>query len=153
VGIDPATSGVLAQLGVGGALVVVVAYVMVHVFKLFINHWNKQETDRTEAYKVSAKAHADALMRVADTMDKMTSTLGDRVTTAFNGTSTALSAMAAALDNLRAAVARLEGKFDAVLDSHERTPVGVPIPVAPEERSRGEYRQPKRARTEPGADR
>jgi uncharacterized membrane protein (Fun14 family) len=86
------TQGVLAQLGVGGLLVVVVAYVMVHVFKLFIDYWNKQETERTEAYKASAEAHAKALTRMSDTLERMNENLGDKVIAAFASTTSAVTA-------------------------------------------------------------
>jgi len=128
------TQGVLAQLGVGGALVVVVAYVMVHVFKLFIDHWNKQETARTEAYKASAEAHAKALTRMSDTLERMNDNLGDKVIAAFASTTSAVNALAGALGDLKVSVGRLEGKFDTILDTSERP--------APE-------RNGRRARTEP----
>lgn len=129
------TQGVLAQLGVGGALVVVVAYVMVHVFKLFIDHWNKQETARTEAYKASAEAHAKALTRMSDTLERMNENLGDKVIAAFASTTSVIGGLAGAVGELKVAVGRLEGKFDTILDATDR----VPLPE----------RNGRRARTEP----
>jgi len=127
------TQGVLAQLGVGGLLVVVVAYVMVHVFKLFIDYWNKQETERTEAYKASAEAHAKALTRMSDTLERMNENLGDKVIAAFASTTSAVTALAGAMGELKVSVGRLEGKFDAIIDVTDRT-----LPNG------------RRARTEPG---
>ena len=115
------TQGVLAQLGVGGLLVVVVAYVMVHVFKLFIDYWNKQETERTEAYKASAEAHAKALTRMSDTLERMNENLGDKVIAAFASTTSAVTALAGAMGELKVSVGRLEGKFDAIIDVTDRT--------------------------------
>lgn len=114
------TQGILAQLGVGGALVVVVAYAMITIFRLFIEHWNKQETERTEAYKASAKAHADALNRVGDAMERMSTNLGDKVIAAFASTAASLGALAEAIGDLKVSVGRLEGKFDTILDATER---------------------------------
>jgi hypothetical protein len=120
---------------VGGALVVVVAYAMITIFRLFIEHWNKQETERTEAYKASAKAHADALNRVGDAMERMSTNLGDKVIAAFASTTASLGALTDAIGDLKVSVGRLEGKFDTILDVGERP--------APE-------RNGRRMRTEPG---
>lgn len=117
---EPAVGqSVVTQLGIGGALVVVVAYVMLHVFKLFIAHWNKQETDRTEAYKTSAQAHAASLGKMADQMEKLTITIGERV--------------ADALSDVRIAITRLESKLDSALDWQERTPVEMKAPAMPQQ--------------------
>jgi hypothetical protein len=114
---DPIGQSAVTQLGIGGALAVIIAYVMVHVFKLFIAHWNKQETDRTEAYKVSAQAHAASLGKMAEQMERLTVTIGERV--------------ADALSDVRLAITRLESKFDAALDWQERTPIETRIPPQP----------------------
>lgn len=127
------TQGVLAQLGVGGLLVVVVAYVMVHVFKLFIDYWNKQETERTDAYKASAEAHAKALTRMSDTLERMNENLGDKVIAAFASTTNAVTALTGAMGELKVSVGRLEGKFDAIIDVTDRSATNG-----------------RRARTEPG---
>lgn len=122
--------GVLAQLGVGGALVVVVAYVMIHVFKLFIDHWNRQETARTEAYKASADAHAKALAHMSTTLERMNDNLGDKVIAAFASTTTAINALVGAVGELKVSVGRLEGKFDTILDATER-PLAEPTRRSP----------------------
>lgn len=114
------TQGILAQLGVGGALVVVVAYAMITIFRLFIEHWNKQETERTDAYKASAKAHADALNRVGDAMERMSTNLGDKVIAAFASTTASLGALTEAIGDLKVSISRLEGKFDTIIDVTER---------------------------------
>jgi hypothetical protein len=115
---EPAVGqSIVTQLGIGGALAVIIAYVMVHVFKLFITHWNKQETDRTEAYKTSSQAHAASLAKMAEQMEKLTTTIGERV--------------ADALGDVRLAVVRLESKLDAAFDWQERTPIETKIPVTP----------------------
>jgi hypothetical protein len=149
---DPVSSSAVTQLGIGGALAVIIAYVMVHVFKLFISHWNKQETDRTEAYKTSAQAHAASLGKIAEQMERLTTTVGERV--------------ADALGDVRIAITRLESKLDTALDWQERTPVeGTKIPLVPAqypqqypvaERRTGAqaaiqtgYSQPRRAKSEP----
>lgn len=123
-----AAKSVLAQLGVGGLLVVVVAYAMFKVFGLFISHWDKQETARTKAYETSATAHAAALVRVADTMTGLVQALDERVASAFTGTTAALNNLTNALADVKISIGRLEGKLDAFLDATERTPVGVEVP-------------------------
>jgi uncharacterized membrane protein (Fun14 family) len=128
------TQGILAQLGVGGALVVVVAYAMITIFRLFIEHWNKQETERTEAYKASAKAHADSLNRVGDAMERMSTNLGDKVIAAFASTTASLGALTEAIGDLKVSVGRLEGKFDTILDATER-PLSEPARRAPRPRT------------------
>jgi hypothetical protein len=114
---EPVSQSAITQLGIGGALAVIIAYVMLNVFKLFIAHWNKQETDRTEAYKTSAQAHAMSLGKMAEQMEKLTTTIGERV--------------ADALGDVRLAIVRLESKLDVAIDWQERTPIETKIPLAP----------------------
>jgi hypothetical protein len=141
---------VVTQLGIGGALAVVIAWVMVHVFKLFIANWDKQETARTEAYKISAAAHAQSLTQIAVQMERLTTTIGERV--------------ADALNDVKIAITRLEGRIDSALDWQDRTPVEMRIPQPPHdpvERARSEREErerrtatasgyiPRRAKSEP----
>lgn len=140
---------IVTQLGIGGALAVVIAWVMVHVFKLFIANWDKQETSRTEAYKTSAAAHAQSLAAIAVQMERLTTTIGERV--------------ADALNDVKIAITRLEGRIDSIFDWQERTPVEMRAPQAPDvvERARAEREErerrtatasgyiPRRAKSEP----